>query len=120
MNTNALLVREDGTTSVVDLTAGGRDILDGMSEHLACEWVDRVPVTAGLDVWLDDTGLTTGRDRNLVGTSLAAGIADRQPAQWLHGPILFVGLDGEDTTGLTEQQLTMLAITADALRRYLR
>ena len=62
--------------------------LEGMKDHLGCEFVDRVDCGDGNDIWVDDEGLCVGRKKGFL-------LPGRQLPLMGNGLVTFCDEEGE-------------------------
>lgn len=83
-------VRGDVEEVIVDTATSS---LAGMREQIGCRVVDVVRLDHGVDGWIDDDGYYT-QDRNMLGSVVASMLGRDVTASLLHGPVLFLSVDG--------------------------
>ena len=81
-----------------------------MYEEIGCSTVDMVALTPTVDVWVDDEGMYNSQP-NIVGATVVENLVrttGRTLRQPLFGTLLFLSRDGEDATGLSDDDLEIL------------
>ena len=95
-----------GRRAELDATSS-RDRLQFMYTEIGCKTVDMFQVTPTIDAWVDDEGMYNSQP-NLVAMFVVERVSEQRLQQPLWGTILFLSRDGEDATGLGEEDLAIL------------
>lgn len=111
-----LTIAVDGTTSTKQ--CNDNDTL----KHLQGEvggYIELVSLAGGLDLYLDEDGITKGLSPNVVG-SLVASTHGFNQGSFLLGPVVLTGgTDDEgETLGLTEAQVASLLAEVESTERW--
>ncbi|UVK59863.1 hypothetical protein SEA_OBLADI_124 [Gordonia phage ObLaDi] len=117
-----VLISEDSQVSIIeDPVTSEAGKLGVLYQRLACHSVDRVELTEGVDLWVDDEGLIASRPFNHLATTFA--LAQGRPTM-IFGHALVLGFNDEGETlpldidrtgrvahtlGVSRQMLTRLA-----------
>ena len=92
----AILVRADGSVSLVAADKQGRIPLDRMHAAMDVRTVDVIAVDRAIDAWVDDEGLMVADPTpNPAATYVIMRLAGRMLRQPIVGPVLFAGHDDE-------------------------
>jgi hypothetical protein len=87
----ALLIPVDGPARVTNLPGGGGTrFMNSLRALIGTDCAERIPVTTRWEAWLDENGMSAGRQVNQAATRLA------QSFGWqltLAGTVVIVGLD---------------------------
>lgn len=99
-----LLIPVDGPARVTDLpSGGGTRFMNSIKALIGAGCAERIPVTTRWEAWLDENGMSAGRQVNQAATRLA------QSFGWqltLAGPVVIVGLDqNTDPAALSPGQI---------------
>ncbi len=81
--------------------------LRSLRENIDCEWIDRVGLDKGIDMWVDDEGLLTDKPLNVL-ASRYVDMARGRTGAVIAGTVVFAGLDGENTVNLTQEQMVFV------------
>lgn len=120
----ARLVRPDGSTEVISLSAG-TSALKVMYELIGCDTVEVVHVIRpgpgpgpGVSMWCDEDGLIKSQPViNPAARAIVAFLSRRQVIQDFAGPVLFTGGPGgrNDRTSLTSEYDEIIITIASQL-----
>lgn len=106
-----------GPCQVVDLDAG--HVLADLYEQIDCQQVEKVELSAGMDMWADEEGLLVKRALNRRATAIAHLFQVAIPARYRQpyvGTVMLLGYDATgDTASLSERTLVWLQDTLDRL-----
>lgn len=100
----ALLIREEGEPTVIEIRDGAPGFLRDLYAVLAAVAVEAVPLTGQCSAWVDEEGIRARRGVNRGATGLARDVGMRVD---LRGPVVLLGVDGAEgrSIGLTGDQV---------------
>jgi hypothetical protein len=100
MTTTAYLFPAEGNPTLVHLAAETIELED-LRKYTKAEYVDRVPLGASIDMWVDDEGLLNDLPVNSVASRFVNGT--------IVGDVLVCAISaGGDAVGLSYKQLRMV------------
>ncbi len=107
-----LRVRPEGTVERVELAISGDGSGRNLAELIGCRVFDVIGVRDGLDAWVDDEALLgAGAEPpavNVVASLMVSRIAGMSLAAPIVGTVVFTGVRGANTAGLSEPELVEL------------
>lgn len=108
MSATGLLVNANAEVSELTLTKTAGSYLGGLNEALGASYVERIQLPGGIDLWVDEEGLTTQKENPLL-TFVVESLAGAGAEYEVRGAGLFLTSKNSEVASLTEAQKSTLS-----------
>lgn len=113
----AIKIQPDGVLTRLDLPTDGTT-LSWLYQEIGCDLVDCIGLPHGLDFWIDDEGLYSGAQANLVASLFALMFGDLNLGHPIMGTVIVAKHDDDgNTIALDNAEYAAFLLTLRAMVR---